>query len=252
MALQPVQGGREPLGQFDGYFLDTQSFLGGEVCTFIAVPSASNPGPADSADGYLYGGTTIPAVTKSQLSNSTTLAGPYMLADDGTASYAGTVSTGYGTLFGTVVGGTVGQTQIGSGTVLGPPTQTGSSRITCWDKPGLYKVSLDACDPTAATGLQPTNSTLTTGAKLYAMASGAAHPGFLTPAVASTVVGGSGGTTGQVLARFVEFETNRSLVTTPNRLVAALNSPSANPAVSLTQKVQFAVFSFLPESTLVA
>jgi hypothetical protein len=249
MALQPVQGGREPLGQFDGYFLDTLSFLGGEVCTFIAVPSASNPGPADSADGYLYGGTTIPAVTKSQL--AVAQAGPYMLADDGTASYAGTVSTGYGTLFGTVVGGTVGQTQIGSGTVLGPPTQTGSSRITCWDKPGLYKVSLDACDPTAATGLQPTNATLTTGAPLFVEAKGSANPGFLTPLHTATTVGWNG-SLATVLARFVEFETNRALVTTPNRLVAALNSPSANPQVSLTQKVQFAVFSFMPESSLLA
>ena len=219
----------------------------------LQFPQPATLAPRISADGYLYGGTTIPAVTKSQLSNSATLAGPYMLADDGTASYAGTVSTGYGTLFGTVVGGTVGQTQIGSGTVLGPPTATGSGRITCWDKPGLYKVSLDACDPLAATGLQPTNATLTTGAKLYVQSGAGAHPGFLTPAyTAGQVVGDGGSSHAQVLARFVEFETNRALVTTPNRLVAALNSPSANPAVSLTQKVQFAVFSFLPESTLVA
>jgi hypothetical protein len=250
MALQPVQGGREPLGQFDGYFLDTLSFLGGEVCTLIAVAISANPGPADSADGYLYGGTTIPAVTKSQLTTSITQ--PLFLADDGTASYAGTVSTGYGTLFGTVVGGTVGQTQIGSGTVLGPPTATGSGRITCWDKPGVYKVSLDACDPTAATGLQPTNSTLTTGAALYAESGTGVHPGFLTPNNLLTSNVGYSSSKAQVVGRFIEFETNRALVTTPNRLVAALNSPSANPQVSLTQKVQFAVFSFLPESTLVA
>jgi len=245
MALALAQPGIEPLGQFDGYYLDLLNFVGGEVCTLIAVSTASQTGPADSADGYLYGGSLVPAATKSQLTNTATAAAiaaqPLFLADDGTATLSGTVSVGYGTLFGTVVGGTVGQGQLGSGPVLGPASQVGSGRITLWDKPGVYKVSLDAC------ALSPSSSTLTTGTKLYAESGAAANPGFITATAGANTVGGAGGSTAQVIGQFIEFETNRALVTTPNRLVAALNSPSSNPAVSLTQKLQFAVFKFDPQ-----
>ena len=63
------------------------------------------------------------------------------------------VLLGYGTLFGAVVGGTVGQQVNGpttfTGAILGPHTSTGSGKTTCWDKPGLYAVSLDAVDTTS-------------------------------------------------------------------------------------------------------
>jgi hypothetical protein len=247
MALGLVQPGIEPLGQFDGYYLDVAGFVGGEVCTLIAVSTASQTGPADQADGYINAGSLVPAATKGQLTTALTTA--LYLADDGTSTIdSASNSVGYGTLFGQVVGGTVGQKQINSGTVLGPASQVGSGRITLWDKPGLYKVTLDACDQSATTGLQVTNSTLTTGAALYAMGGGGANPGFLTPNHALTTNVGYSSTTSQIVGAFVEFETTRALVTTPNRLVAALNSPSANPAVSLTQKMSFAVFKFMPDA----
>ena len=229
MALKLVQSGIQPLGQFDGYDQEVTTFRGGEVCTFVGLVTRATGGTdlaaSDVTDGY--SGTTVqtrPAVTR-------TLTGgerPLFLADDGT--------TGYGTLFGEVVGGTVGQVSTG-GAVLGPHTATGSGKITLWDKPGTYAVTLDAVDTTATSGLVPNNAGLSVGDALFATATG-----LLTPdssAAFETVV----------VARFIEFSTNGSLVTTPTNLVSALNSPSGtlgNPSqLQFTQ----AVIHFNPETS---
>jgi len=189
---------------------------------------------ADSFDGYVNPGSVQkrPVVTR----NVATTKRPLMLSDDGI--------TGYGTLFGAVVGGTVGQQVNGpttfTGALLGPHTATGSGKVTCWEKPGLYAVSLDACDTDAVTGLQPTNTTLDVGAALTfvpALALG----GQLTP-VGSTAAAGNT----VVVARLVDFETNGSLVTTPNRLVAALNSPSGLVSSVGPRQFAFATFYFNP------
>lgn len=228
MALKLLQPGTQPLGQFDGLDTEVLTLLGGEVVTLgsTLVPPGDHAA-SDSFDGYINAaGTTVrrPVVTKTLDAYSR----PLMLADEGIA--------GYGTLFGSVVGGTVGQTVTG-GAVLGPHTATGSGKVTCWDKPGLYAVSLDACDTTAATGLQPTNTTLTTGAALYYTTAG-----LLTPNSASAPLGLSGAQT--VVGRFVDFETNGSLVTTPNRLVAALNSPSGEVSSVGPRSFNFCTFYF--------
>jgi len=138
-----------------------------------------------------------------------------MLADDGVA--------GYGTLFGSVVGGTAGQA---TGSALGPHTAVGSGKITCWHLPGVFAVSLDACDTDSVVGLQPTNTTLTTGAALTYTSTGT-----LTPVASGNGVGGA-----PVVGRFIEFETNGSLVTTPSRLVSSLS----------TRSFSYAVFHFNP------
>lgn len=206
MALKPLQA-MYPLGQFDGLDGDLTALLGGEVVGFTSYNTIGTDLSAqDVKDGY--SGTTNkvrPAVTKTLVANMR----PLFLADEGT--------TGYGTLFGTVVGGTTGQVVTG-GAVLGPHTTAGSGKVTLWDKPGLFAVTLDAVDTTATTGLVPGNTTLVPGVGLYATTSGK-----LTPNVASAfeVV---------VVARFIEFTTNGSLVTTPNNLVSALNSPNGNVA----------------------
>jgi hypothetical protein len=206
MALKPINSGTKPLGQFDGLDAEVTTFLGGEVCTLTGVTTAATGGTDlaafDVQDGY--SGTvaqTRPAVTKTLSSGDR----PLFLADDGTS--------GYGTLFGTVVGGTVGQSTAGA--VLGPHTATGSGKITLWDEPGTYAVTLDAVDTTTGTGLVANNATLAVGDPLYATAAG-----LLTPNV-----GVDFGDT-LVVARFIEFGTNGSLVNTPNNLVSALNSPS--------------------------
>ncbi len=225
MSLKLLQPGTQPLGQFDGLDSEVLTLKGGEVVTLVnSALSANDKAASDSFDGYSNpsGAPGRPVVTKTLAAASR----PLFLADEGI--------TGYGTLFGSVVGGTVGQAVTGA--VLGPHTATGSGKVTCWDKPGLYAVSLDACDTNASTGLQPTHATLTTGMPLYFTSAG-----LLTPTIAS-----SPGGAGPVVGRFVDFETNGSLVNTPNRLVAALNSPSGVVTSVGPRQFAFATFYFAP------
>ena len=226
-----------PLGQFDGYDGDFLSTKGGEVCTFISVPTSGQPGITtpgfdkaafDSFDGYVEPGTVKrPVITHTGL---TATSRPLMLTDDGIL--------GYGTLFGAVVGGQVGQQSNGpnsyTGAILGPHTATGSGKITAWMQPGMYAVTLDAVDTAATTGLQPTNSTLDVGAALTYTANG-----LLTP-----VVGGSGVAGAPTVGHLVEFTTNGSLVTTQQFQVAALNSPSGNVSSVMPRTFKFAVIYF--------
>jgi len=224
MSLKLLQPGTQPLGQYDGLDSEVLTLKGGEVVTLVnSALSANDKAAKDSFDGYSNpsGLPGRPVVTKTLSATSR----PLFLADEGI--------TGYGTLFGSVVGGTVGQVVTG-GAVLGPHTATGSGKVTCWDKPGLYAVSLDACDTNASTGLQPTHATLTTGMPLYFTSAG-----LLTPTIAS-----SPGGAGPVVARFVDFETSGSLVTTQSSMVAALNSPSGQAAT--TRSFAFATFYFAP------
>jgi len=214
MSLKLLQPGTQPLGQFDGYDAASLLLKGGEVVTIKGYPAASSDKAAYDVfrDGYDNSGSVEhrPVVTLATSGSDR----PLFLADEGI--------TGYGTLFGSVVGGTVGQ-QVTGGAVLGPHTATGSGKVTCWDKQGLYAVSLDACDTNATTGLQPTNVTLGIGAALNFTSAG-----LLTPAAG----------TGTTVARFLGFETNGSLVTTPSNLVQALNTT--------TKQFAFATFWFSP------
>jgi hypothetical protein len=212
MALKILQPGIQPLGQFDGYDSEYLLTKGGEVGTFIGVPLASDRAAkdADGSDGYVNN--MRPAVTITLASGTR----PLFLIDDGIE--------GYGTVFGSVIGGIAGQNV--SGTQLGPHTATGSGKLTIWDKPGLYAVTLDAVDTDAADGLVPTNLSLSVGDPLYATAAG-----LLTPDSAKQFEA-------VVVGRFVNFEANGSLVTTPHSLV----SPLTESKLRLTQ----AVFSFSP------
>lgn len=225
MALKLLQPGVQPIGQYDGYDNEITLLKGGEVVTLTAVALTSSDKAAyDVYDGYVNDGSPLQSekrivVTRTLLAGTKIL----MLADEGVA--------GYGTMLGSLVGETVGLST--SGTVLGPHTTAGSGKVTCWDKPGLYAVSLDACDTNATTGLQPTNPTLKAGDPLYAKLAG----GLLSPDSSSA--------TTTVVGRFVSFETNGSLVNTPNKLSQALNSPSGSAAPAKTFK--YAVFHFCPE-----
>lgn len=205
MALEVVQPGVQPLGQFDGYDGVFLTVKGGEVATLVGVPYPGTDKQA-YADGYV--GSTRPAATTVLASG----ARPLFLVDDGIS--------GYGTLFGSVIGGTAGQFSNAPwagvpGTQLGPHSAYASGKLTLWDKPGTYAVTLDAVDTDATTGLVPTNATLAIGAALYAT-----DEGLLTPNVADAFEN-------VVLGRFLNFESWKggSLVTTPVRLVSAANSP---------------------------
>lgn len=119
MALLMVQEGVQPAGQYDN--LDGYSPAGGEVYVLYSKGVGS--------DGYQIV-SARPAVTGDGYS--------FFLVDDGL--------TGYGVLFGNTVTRTATGFSSGadSATRLGPASQVGSGKLTLWDKPGLYAVTLDA------------------------------------------------------------------------------------------------------------
>lgn len=205
MALRPLQAGKEPLGQFDGYDADFLTIRGGEIGTFTNVPYAFPPGASvdhatfDVFDGY----SGYPANTRTVVTHTLTTGDrPLFLLDEGTV--------GYGMLVGVLVGGMAGQMVSNpsnptraNGTVLGPHSAYASGKVTLWDKPGLYAVTLDAVEH----DLAPT-TLLVPGQPLYATSAGRLTSD---DAVRFDTI---------IIARFVEFSTNGSLVTTPNWLVA--------------------------------
>lgn len=199
MALKILQPGIQPAGQFDvldGYL---STIVGGEVGTLYEasrVNTASEKAAADALDGY----TNVSSVTRAAVANrvNTSTQRPLFLLDEGT--------TGYGTLFGQVIGTPVGLST--TGTNLGPHTAAASGKVTCWHQPGMYAVSADAVN-TASDGLVLTNSSCVPGLELHPLNNGKLTPASSTGAVAVEV------------ARFVEFETSPFLVNTPASLVGA-------------------------------
>jgi len=199
MTLYIYQPGIQPLGQFDVLDAYLAGIKGGEIGTVYAaarVNSATEKAAKDALDGY----TNLTDVQRVAVANSITASTqrPLWLLDDGTA--------GYGTLFGQVIGTPVGLST--TGTNLGPHTAAASGKVTCWDKDGLYAVSVDNVDD-SADGLVITNASCDPGLKLDCTATG-----LLTPTGATLAVGVEVG-------RFLEFETSPSLVNTPASLVGA-------------------------------
>jgi|2_EtaG_2_1085320.scaffolds.fasta_scaffold00752_9 hypothetical protein len=206
MALFIYQPGIQPLGQFDmldGYLTGANAVLGGEVATLTTASrnvSIAEKAAFDVLDGYVN---PAASALRSVLTKGLTGAGvrPLWLLDDGT--------TGYGTLFGQVIGTPVGLLM--TGTNIGPHTAAGSGKVTAWDKPGIYALTLDAADTHVTQGLVLANALCVPGAPLYPTILG-----LLTPTIARSIAGA-----GPVVARFIEFETRPFLVTTPASLVGA-------------------------------
>jgi hypothetical protein len=199
MTLYIYQPGIQPLGQFDVLDAYLAGIKGGEVGTVYAaarVNSATEKAAKDALDGY----TNLTDVQRVAVANSITASTqrPLWLLDDGT--------TGYGTLFGQVIGTPVGLST--TGTNIGPHTAAASGKVTCWDKDGLYAVSVDNVDD-SADGLVITNASCDPGLKLDVTPTG-----LLTPTGSTLAVGVEVG-------RFLEFETSPSLVNTPASLVGA-------------------------------
>lgn len=235
MSLKPLQA-HSPLGQFDALDSITTTLKGGEVVFFgsVANTATTDKAAADAFDGYAN--PNLRAVVKLAVAGSAAER-PLMLADDGIA--------GYGTLFGVVVGGTVGQTSYGPNSTipasaqLGPHTALGSGKLTCWSNPGLYAVSLDAVDNTApSSGLLPTNSSATPGVPVTYTSTG-----LLTPTTGGNRVGSAVN-----VGTFVEFQTGGSLVTTPNNLVGTLSTPDGY-LTSSSRVYTYAVIWFNPATT---
>jgi len=162
MALKILQPGYVPLGQFD--LKVSSTVLGGEC---VVLSQSTSDGGAKDTEQYMNtgsterpmfelggphgipidsaGGSAQPVVPgsaaqlwKSRLQANSTTGGGYVslfgLADDGTS--------GYGTLFGELIGGNVGRaTSVSGATVIGPATHLASGKVTVWTQQGLYGVA---------------------------------------------------------------------------------------------------------------
>ena len=210
MTLFLLEPGLQPLGQFDFLDTDMSSVEGGMLGTLDEASrtvTSSEKAAHDALDGYVADQIDIgtPTATRAILrlaDSSSETNNLFYLLDDGT--------TGYGTLFGTLIGNPVGlaTTTDSGGVALGPSTVYGSGKVTAWDKPGLYGVSLSAL----ASDVVPTSSgnlydTPLPGELLYRGSTSAK----LTRATTSS----------DKIALFVELRGNGALVNTPSKYVGA-------------------------------
>jgi len=136
MALKLLQPGLRPIGQFD--LLDTFTPVGGE-CGVVQARTNSFDGTDAYASDVAASG---PSVEVALATVGTGMTGMLGLIDEGTAGEGN-----YGTLFGTVIGGTAGQ-GTGKGDLptagvvtVGPATYMASGKATLFAAPGLYGVS---------------------------------------------------------------------------------------------------------------
>lgn len=227
MALKLLFAGHNPC-MYDGYDSDILSLLGGEVGRLAEVTYTYPPGrSADHAayDCFLGETSTTLRTRPVVTSNLTLLRGattyrPLFLLDEGT--------NGYGVMFGVVVGSFCGQSvpnpYAAGASNLGPHTTAGSGKVTCWDKPGMYAVTLDAVATTitAASSIRP-------GDPLFATTAGKITA---TEANAFDCVAPGDGTA-TIVGRFSQLSTGGSLVTTPAWMVGLTSSVMS--AASLLQ-----------------
>lgn len=203
MALFPLNPGVVPLGQIDVLDPELELILGGEVMTLTTAArtnSASETAAQDALDGYTFTDANLrPASTRA----STAAQGPLYLADDGN-------SPDYLTYFGSLTG-PLGLGPSETGTRLGPHTAAGSGKVTLWDKPGLFGISVSALASDFLTSLVGNNITAGT---VLGFANGA-DIGKVAHDNCANVVSATG------IGHFVEFSSDPSLVTTPDRLVGA-------------------------------
>jgi hypothetical protein len=156
MALKLLQPGLRPIGQFDLEDDHANALLGGELGLLEALETSSDAYASDSA-------VVGPAVqiTLGTASDGAQFCG---LIDEGTAGEGN-----YGTLFGTVIGGTAGQ-GTGKGTLssagvvtVGPRTNMASGKATLFAQPGLYGVTADALTLTSLVLNSAVNGNSSTG-----------------------------------------------------------------------------------------
>ena len=210
MALFILNPGIQPLGDFDLLDTDQASVKGGEIMTLDEASrtvTSAEKAAYDVFDGYIAdqvdaGSPTATRVVARIADESSETYKAFYLADDGT--------THYGVMFGSVIGAPVGLAT--TSTNLGPHSSTGSGKVTLWDKPGLYAVSLDAL----AADVVPTSGT---NANLY----DTPLPGeSLYRSTAGRLTRAAG--TSDKVAMFIELTNNGSMVTTPAKLVGASES----------------------------
>ena len=152
MALKLLQPSLRPLGQFD-LADDSAAIAGGEIVKLNTDDTTVDSAAADSHQV----GPFVGSAGSFQFVNFT--AGTFQqgalcgLADEGEA--------GYGTQFGTLIGGNTGKgfqvpTNMGAtlsssgAVVVGPETHTGSGKVTVWHAAGLYAVNAAATTSSGA------------------------------------------------------------------------------------------------------
>jgi hypothetical protein len=230
MALKILQPGYVPLGQFD--LKASQTILGGEcvrlsqttsdggakdTTQFIDNGSSEIPmfelGGTHDAPGSAVIGPTSAGVQGAVISAGSILAPRsatgygyvtlFGLADDGTS--------GYGTLFGELIGGNAGRaTSVSGATVIGPASHVASGKVTVWTQAGLY-------------GVAGTPASLIDGGVclpnelLYGVQPGESNPGFLISEADDSAAQDAYGTGGGV-AIFVGLMSDSSLVRTSTAL----------------------------------
>lgn len=204
MALYLLNPGNSPLGDFDLLDTDQASVFGGEVMTLDEASrtiTSSEKAAADVLDGYIadqvdVGSPTATRVVARLADETSETYNLFYLSDDGT--------TDYGVMFGSVIGTPVGLTT--TGTNLGPHTSAGSGKVTLWDKPGMYGVSVSVL---SADVVNPSSG------NLY----DTPLPGQLLYREQNTGKLARDSSSSDVVAAFIELTSDGSLVTTPPRLV---------------------------------
>lgn len=186
--------------------VDTElaSIEGGEVMTLSAVATANSStekSAADAKDGYLQdaSGTLNNRIAATRADAAADF--PLYLSDDGTS--------GYGTLFGQVIGTSAGLTITAADS--GPNTAAASGKVTLWDKPGRYAITLDSC---ASDFVSSIGSTGLTPGEVIGF-SNSTNIGRLSRTGCANLVTNSG------VGFLVELQPRPGLVNTPLRLVGA-------------------------------
>ena len=224
MALYPLNANLNPMGRFDILNTDASGILGGEVMTLhntSITNTSTETAAADVFDGYIAtgvdSGTTTRTRVVARVATTSYVGSPYYnvfyLADDGAA--------GYGVLFGSIIGGNTGMvTGQGASTATnaGPSSLSGSGKITLWNSPGLYAITLDAVD----------HANATTAIVLPTTSSGA----FDTPAPGALLGINATGylcrySSGPTVAQFVELSASGGRVQTNARIFGGAPTTSS-------------------------
>jgi hypothetical protein len=204
MSLILRQTGLQPLGQYPLGDRVTTDDLAGKVGVFFLEFGSPD---VEGTYGYEENRSSRTVV---DLATATTPK-PYLLLDDGI--------TGYGTTFGNYI-----QRDNVTGTVLGPATQRGSGKVTCWASAGLYALPYGEWGNEAL--FAPTANTMRPGDVI-----GVDNNGDLTPQVNATGTAGdrydelTNAERAFVLGYFVEWSTEGSLVSTNPGQVGNADQP---------------------------
>ena len=171
MALKLLNPGLRPLGTFDLVDGEAGTLTGGE---YVELASASTGGATASTDGYAA---DVGSVGPMEPGGSAALLAPDLLSFEATScthenlgGLADEGNSGYGTLFGQLIGANAGRaTTVSGSVVLQPTTDRASGKVTVWHQHGLYGVNgTAATGGTDGSGTNALNTTIVANDLVYA------------------------------------------------------------------------------------